>query len=168
VLDAAGDPMGAYFIGAASVHHSRGSDLELAGTLASQPHPRAREIWNHWHQAKPSTLNEWVSLPPAGRAAWLEVTRLHHRWSRHPDAPQGTVISLDAAQVRDPVDFYCAIGEAVNGPGGYFGANLDSLHDCLRGGFGITAPFDLIWQPPPPTQLKPQADILQAAGVHIR
>ena len=28
------------------------------------------------------------------------------------------------------------MGEAVNGPGGYFGRNLDAFADCLRGGFG--------------------------------
>lgn len=33
-----------------------------------------------------------------------------------------------------------SIGEAINGPGGYFGWNLDALHDCLRGGFGALTP----------------------------
>jgi RNAse (barnase) inhibitor barstar len=42
--------------------------------------------------------------------------------------------------------FYCAIGEAVNGPGGYFGWNLDALKDCLRGGWGAAPPFTLEWQ----------------------
>ncbi|GAB3899118.1 hypothetical protein GCM10029964_084580 [Kibdelosporangium lantanae] len=41
--------------------------------------------------------------------------------------------------------FYCAIGEAINGPGGYFGWNLSALDDCLRGGFGAQAPFRLVW-----------------------
>ncbi|MGI5177242.1 barstar family protein [Dactylosporangium sp. CA-152071] len=42
--------------------------------------------------------------------------------------------------------FYCALGEAVNGPGGYFGWNLDALDDCLRGGWGARAPFTLVWR----------------------
>ena len=37
---------------------------------------------------------------------------------------------------RSANDFYREIGSAVNGPGGYFGRNLDALADCLRGGFG--------------------------------
>ncbi|MGW0802654.1 barstar family protein [Nonomuraea sp. NPDC002799] len=37
------------------------------------------------------------------------------------------------------------MGEAINGPGGYFGRNLDALDDCLRGGFGARAPFTLFW-----------------------
>lgn len=33
-------------------------------------------------------------------------------------------------------DFYTVMGEVIKGPGGYFGRNLDSLRDCLAGGFG--------------------------------
>ena len=43
---------------------------------------------------------------------------------------------LDGARIRTLEDFWRLIGEAVNGPGGYFGSNLDALADCLRGGFG--------------------------------
>jgi RNAse (barnase) inhibitor barstar len=74
-------------------------------------------------------------------------------------------VTLDGAVIQSPVDFYCAIGEAINGPGGYFGANLDSLADCLRGDFGIAVPFDLVWQPPP--GFAPILDVLRAAGVRV-
>jgi RNAse (barnase) inhibitor barstar len=33
----------------------------------------------------------------------------------------------------------------MNGPGGYFGSSLDSLSDCLSGGFGPAPPFELAW-----------------------
>ncbi|MEV0401811.1 barstar family protein [Actinoallomurus sp. NPDC050550] len=36
-------------------------------------------------------------------------------------------------------------GEAINGPGGYFGWNLDALDDCLGGRRGARAPFRLVW-----------------------
>ncbi|WP_196445501.1 barstar family protein [Planomonospora sp. ID67723] len=39
---------------------------------------------------------------------------------------------------------YCALGEAINGPGGYFGWNLAALDDCLRGRWGARPPFRLI------------------------
>jgi hypothetical protein len=38
-----------------------------------------------------------------------------------------------------------AIGEAINGPGGYFGWNPSALHDCVIGGWGAAHPFSLIW-----------------------
>ncbi len=47
--------------------------------------------------------------------------------------------------MTDIEGFYCAIGEAINGPGGYFGWNLDALADCLGGGFGAQAPLRLVW-----------------------
>lgn len=44
--------------------------------------------------------------------------------------------TIDGDKTRTLEDFYEAVGEAVNGPGGYFGSNLDALGDCLTGGFG--------------------------------
>ncbi|WP_369778735.1 barstar family protein [Streptomyces sp. R33] len=47
-----------------------------------------------------------------------------------------TIYGLDGRRVGGLEDFWTVVGEAVHGTGGYFGRNLDSLHDCLRGGFG--------------------------------
>ncbi|MFF7458893.1 barstar family protein [Kitasatospora sp. NPDC008115] len=47
-----------------------------------------------------------------------------------------TVYILDGTRIRTTDDFWRAIGEAVNGPGGYFGRNPDAFADCLGGGFG--------------------------------
>ncbi|WP_432944427.1 barstar family protein [Kribbella sp. CA-253562] len=60
-------------------------------------------------------------------------------------ASAGHEFVLGGRYVFDEDGFYCAIGEAVNGPGGYFGWNLDALVDCLRGGWGAVAPFVLRW-----------------------
>ena len=57
------------------------------------------------------------------------------------------VYVIDGGRVEDTTGFYTVLGEAVNGPGGYFGQNLDSLNDCLRGGFGTPEdmPFRFVW-----------------------
>ncbi|WP_327283482.1 MULTISPECIES: barstar family protein [unclassified Streptomyces] len=47
-----------------------------------------------------------------------------------------TTYVLDGSRIGTLDDFWTLMGEAVNGPGGYFGRNLDSFIDCLRGGFG--------------------------------
>ncbi|MFF1873830.1 barstar family protein [Kitasatospora herbaricolor] len=52
---------------------------------------------------------------------------------------------LDGSRITDRASCYAALGEAVNGPGGYYGSNLDALADCLRGGFGAEPPFTLVW-----------------------
>ncbi|MGC4986061.1 barstar family protein, partial [Streptomyces sp. DT193] len=55
------------------------------------------------------------------------------------------VFTVDGRHIIDEDSFYCAIGEAINGPGGYFGWNLDALDDCLCGGWGASVPFTLHW-----------------------
>ena len=46
------------------------------------------------------------------------------------------VYGIDGSRIGSLEDFWFVMGEAVNGPGGYFGRNLDAFNDCLRGGFG--------------------------------
>ncbi|MFE3458975.1 barstar family protein [Nocardiopsis aegyptia] len=43
---------------------------------------------------------------------------------------------IQGSEVSGLEDFWRAVGEAVNGPGGYFGTNLDAFADCLSGGYG--------------------------------
>ncbi|MFF2064318.1 barstar family protein [Streptomyces sp. NPDC058200] len=51
---------------------------------------------------------------------------------------------IDGAEVTDLDRFWQVIGAAVNGPGGYFGRNLDALADCLRGGYGTPDDGDFV------------------------
>ncbi len=51
-------------------------------------------------------------------------------------AEERPVYEIPGEQVRTLEDFYRLIGEAINGPPGYFGLNLDAFRDCLSGGFG--------------------------------
>jgi len=52
--------------------------------------------------------------------------------------------SPNRSQVESLEDFWRLIGEAVNGPGGYFGSNLDAFNDCLSGGFGTPEDDDFM------------------------
>ena len=58
------------------------------------------------------------------------------------------VYFIDGRQIRSLEDFFSVVGEAVTGPGGYFGRNLDAFADCLTGGYGTPADgeFRFIWQ----------------------
>jgi RNAse (barnase) inhibitor barstar len=58
------------------------------------------------------------------------------------------IYRIDGRKIKSISDFYREIGSAVNGPGGYFGRNLDALADCLKGGFGTPEdrPFEFEWQ----------------------
>ncbi len=54
---------------------------------------------------------------------------------------------LDGRDFSSLQEFFVALGEAINGPGGYFGANFDALEDCISGGFGAPETgWTLIWK----------------------
>ncbi|HZC91963.1 MAG TPA: barstar family protein [Mycobacterium sp.] len=67
-----------------------------------------------------------------------------------PESAEGppVIFRIDGRKIRSANDFYREIGSSVNGPGGYFGRNLDALADCLRGGFGTPEhrPYEFEWQ----------------------
>ncbi|MEV0971779.1 barstar family protein [Microtetraspora glauca] len=100
-------------------------------------------ILEHWYAGRPAEKNLWASYDGELRHHWAGAALAHR--SNTPDRPADTTYDLDGRFVTDIEGFYCAIGEAINGPGGYFGWNLDALDDCLRGRFGARAPFRLVW-----------------------
>jgi RNAse (barnase) inhibitor barstar len=53
-------------------------------------------------------------------------------------------VHLDGAWINDVPSFYLSLGEAINGPNGYFGGDLDALSDCLTHRFGVRPPLT-VW-----------------------
>ncbi|MFF2190327.1 barstar family protein [Streptomyces sp. NPDC058155] len=51
---------------------------------------------------------------------------------------------IPGAEVTDLERFWQVTGEAVNGPDGYFGRNLDAFADCLSGGYGTPDDRDFV------------------------
>ncbi|HTZ12978.1 MAG TPA: barstar family protein [Mycobacterium sp.] len=64
------------------------------------------------------------------------------------DPGRPAIFRIDGRKIKSTKDFYREVGFAVNGPGGYFGRNLDALADCLRGGFGTPEdrPYEFEWE----------------------
>ncbi len=119
-------------------------DITLDGGF-EEPFPDgAREIYDLWYAGRPSRRNLWAGYNRGLRHEWAGAA-LFHRPHDQPDRPPGRTYHLDGRFVTDIEGFYCAVGEAVNGPGGYFGWNLDAFDDCLRGGWGARRPFRLVW-----------------------
>jgi hypothetical protein len=97
----------------------------------------------------PVELHAWRSLNHEGRELWLRAMRdrVFEGAERFPfSKASGRRVELDGALFDDLTGFYCAIGEAVNGPGGYFGASPEAFHDCLFGGFGLEVPYTVVWR----------------------
>lgn len=99
----------------------------------------------------PRSCGEWLLLTPSARKSWLDIAadralgRYTSRSSRA-DSPQRTTFVLPGACITDLTSFLCAVGEAVNGPGGYFGSSLTAFEDCLAGGFGASLPSIFRWR----------------------
>ncbi|MFJ9371887.1 barstar family protein [Streptomyces sp. NPDC101455] len=111
---------------------------------SERPPLAAREVWDLWGEGSPSEPNRWVDCDAEGRRSWLDTALTNHTHIT-PDRPPGTTYHLDGSHITDAPGFFCALGEAVNGPAGYFGGGLDALNDCLRGSWGATPPFTLVW-----------------------
>ncbi|MPY58577.1 barstar family protein [Streptomyces spongiae] len=121
-------------------------DLELDGKLFTPVPEYARPIWERWLAGPPDTLGAWVGLDTRRRLAWLDLVRERACRRARRDRPPGQAYELDGRHLTDEPGLYLALGEAVNGPGGYFGGCLAALDDCLGGTFGYTAPATLLWR----------------------
>ncbi|MFF7155724.1 barstar family protein [Streptomyces sp. NPDC008139] len=146
-----GRRLGSYFVNWLTVEDRRpsvryGSDrCDLTVSLWCEA-LLAQAEWP-WHLVRTGVLTRtgmWHDLDRDGRHAWMSVA-LKRSVRPDIDRPAGTVYELDGSHVTDEYSFYCALGEAVNGPGGYFGWNLSAIDDCLRGRWGASTPFTLVW-----------------------
>ncbi|MEU0070853.1 barstar family protein [Streptomyces sp. NPDC006332] len=111
-------------------------------------YPEAERIWPRWASGVALEKGEWIRWPANHQAAWLHVVQNSWFASNRRAARYGVedVVHLDGGQISTKSGFYCALGEAVNGPGGYFGSNLDALADCISSSFGEGPLARIIWR----------------------
>ncbi|WP_344013913.1 barstar family protein [Streptomyces thermospinosisporus] len=153
VLDRHGEPIGKYYLGRVlaafqelpHVGDDRHPDLDFSGY--TWEYPKAGEIWKKW--ARGIEYGEWARQPPEWHPSWLHVVQ--NAWFTAGKAATrygtGSTAVLDGTKITSREAFFCALGEAVNGTGGYFGSSHGGLLDCLRNAQqGGTPPFELIWR----------------------
>lgn len=121
-------------------------DLELDAERFTPEPEYVRRIWEQWYAGPPRAPVAWTELDTRHRNAWLDLVRERGCRRTHHAKPTGHAYELDGGHITDEPSIYLALGEAVNGPGGYFGGCLAALDDCLRGAFGYTAPATLLWR----------------------
>ncbi|WP_326615576.1 barstar family protein [Streptomyces anulatus] len=157
VVDRQGATIGAYDIGrvSAAFRHELvppgedRPDLGYSFFGYTCEYPLAGEVWRQWATRRPVEPGEWARHPSDWHESWLHVVQTawfeSGRNATRYETGGTAVIDSTAITTRDA--FYCALGEAVNGPGGYFGSNLDALFDCLRTARrDEAAPFRLVWR----------------------
>jgi hypothetical protein len=119
-------------------------DITLTDGGEDRPSSAVRPIWAQWYQGPPTEPNQWAPHDSQGRQEWLDLTRARRVPAPQPDRSGGEH-HLDGRFVTDVPGLHCAIGEALHGPGRYYGWGWDAFEDCLCGGFGVAPPFTLTW-----------------------
>lgn len=120
--------------------------IDLKGSLQKRVFDGEIELWKKWRTNIPKNKNEWVCLTEKKRRRWLEIVRKFHFEKEVINTYKtDETYYLDGLNITDYSSFFCALGEAINGPGGYFGFDMMSLRDCLSGGFGAQVPFTIVW-----------------------
>jgi hypothetical protein len=106
-------------------------DARIPEPLAANDRP----LWDLWRAGGPASPNQWAELGRSDRYLWVRAAEIHRRPTL--EKPAGTVYHLDGRHITDYDGFYCAIGEAINGPGGWFGGDLFRLHENAATGFRL-------------------------------
>jgi hypothetical protein len=122
------------------------SEATLVARVGTLPHAGAEWVWDLWATNRPGSVNLWAQLPVGEREAWLEVAQIvSFRENRLPYPALRERIDVDGTHVEDLASLFCALGEAVEGPGGFCGASVAGLADCLRYAPRSTGRPQLIW-----------------------
>lgn len=93
-----------------------------------------------------TTPPAWFSLSHHDRYRTLTIVRRRssrRRRSAENEDLRDRTVYLNGTWINDVPSFYLSLGEAINGPNGYFGACLDALSDCLCGGVGVLPPLTI-------------------------
>jgi RNAse (barnase) inhibitor barstar len=108
----------------------------------------AAKIWRRWASGVAIAEGEWLQWPVSQHDAWLHVVQNSWFTSNHRAARYGDneVAHLDGTHIATKAGFFCALGEAVNGPGGYFGSNLDAMADCISSSLDVRPLVKIVWQ----------------------
>ena len=114
----------------------------LVGELEEPGDPNVLRHLENWASNKPQQPNQWSNLNYAQRDAWLRAITL---MNQPPSSQEGNVFDLDGTHITDYPSLFIALGEAIHGPCGYYGCNLDAVTDCFSGGFGPQPPFHINW-----------------------
>lgn len=102
------------------------------------------KAWENYFFKGVTNYNLWKELKPSQRQGWLELAMSCQNINFE---NLKTVIEINGSDINSSDDFYCALGEALNGPGGYFGRNLNALADCISSHeFGTKSLKKIIWK----------------------
>ncbi|AZA77597.1 hypothetical protein EG347_08750 [Chryseobacterium sp. G0186] len=129
------------FISNIKIIKSKRNNITLCGMVWCQP----KGYQKAWHMKVNNEIIEkdiWKTFKKNELQGWLVYALNSNECNIKKD---NIKIELDGNLFHNVDSFFCALGEEVNGPGGYFGRNLYALDDCLRGDFGVKSISEFTW-----------------------
>lgn len=130
------------FISNIQIIKSQKNNLIISGFVWH--HPKGyHKTWMMRINNKIIKKNAWKSLRKDELQGWL-VYALHS--TQVTSVKENIKIQIDGNEFHNLDEFYCIIGEEVNGIGGYFGRNSYALNDCFKGDFGVKTISELTWK----------------------
>lgn len=84
--------------------------------------------WNDFYSKGVDRPRLWKELKPSERQGWLELA-ISFQNVKNSDSVEEALI--DGKYIHHIDDFFCELGESINGYGGYFGRNFNALIDCI-------------------------------------
>ncbi|WP_211358106.1 barstar family protein [Amycolatopsis cihanbeyliensis] len=155
ILSRESGKIGEYFIGRVALGDTvvKSSDGKISSVSCYVfdnrcEYPEAARIWRRWALGPAVEEGEWIQLSTGCLDAWLHVVQNSWFVLNSDAACRGSdkVADLDGTYITTSQKFFCALGEAVNGPGGYFGSNLDALADCIHSSLDRGVSLRIIWR----------------------
>lgn len=137
-----------------------------------RPAPSARAVWDLWREGVPAERNLWAPFDDDGREAWGDLTYLARK--RFESDEVGGRYEVDGRYVTDWRSLHLALNEALVGPGGYCGREINALQDCLHGGWGVKPGFTLVWNDAQvagdaiPDYLRQVVELMRDRGITVR
>lgn len=130
------------FISNIKISKSEKNNLSLSGYVWHQP----KGYYKAWKMKMNNQINDkniWKSFQRNELEGWL-VFALNNMNTE--PIKENLIIEIDGDHFNNLDEFFCSLGEEINGVAGYFGRNISALYDCLRGDFGVESIRKLTWK----------------------
>jgi RNAse (barnase) inhibitor barstar len=129
------------FISKIKIIKSRNKNITLSGNVWHRP-KGFHKTWEMFLNNEITEKSAWKKLDKDELQGWL-VFALNNM--KPQPEKENLIIQLDGNNFHNLDEFYCTLGEEVNGIAGYFGRQLYALYDCLRGNFGVKSISEITW-----------------------
>ena len=130
------------FISNITITKSKKNHFSINGYVWHQP----KGYYKAWKMKTNNQINDkntWKSFGKDELQGWL-VFALNNM--KNESSKENLNIEINGDNFHNLNEFFCTLGEKINGVAGYFGRNIPSLYDCLRGDFGVESIQELTWK----------------------